>query len=138
VENLAESPGMCSDGPGSAPIEIPKREAFSLRGSKKERGEKELSQVEEEKGAALFSSRRLGPTGARDVRTVRVASADCPRSARTVWPPSADGPLMFPEHPVLHLLPHDPRGRSVLPWRTVRQEQSDGPPYCRGRSDLLF
>jgi hypothetical protein len=39
VENLAESPGMCSDGPGSAPIEIPKREAFSLRGSKKERRE---------------------------------------------------------------------------------------------------
>jgi hypothetical protein len=37
VENLAESPRMCSDGPGSAPIEIPKRETFSLRGSKKER-----------------------------------------------------------------------------------------------------
>jgi hypothetical protein len=37
VENLAESPGMCSDGPGSAPIEIPKRETFSLRGSKKEK-----------------------------------------------------------------------------------------------------
>jgi hypothetical protein len=35
VENLAESPGMCSDGPGSAPIEIPKREALSMRGSKK-------------------------------------------------------------------------------------------------------
>jgi hypothetical protein len=40
VENLAESLGMCSDGPGSAPIEIPKREDFSLRGSKKQRGEK--------------------------------------------------------------------------------------------------
>jgi hypothetical protein len=37
VENLAESSGMCSDGPRGAPIEIPKREAFSLRGSKKER-----------------------------------------------------------------------------------------------------
>jgi hypothetical protein len=35
VENLAESPGMCSDGPGSAPNENPNREAFSLRGSKK-------------------------------------------------------------------------------------------------------
>jgi hypothetical protein len=31
VENLAKSPGMCSDGPGSAPIKIPKRELFSLR-----------------------------------------------------------------------------------------------------------
>jgi hypothetical protein len=39
VENLTESPGMCSDGPGSAPNEIPKREAFSLRGRKKERKE---------------------------------------------------------------------------------------------------
>jgi hypothetical protein len=37
VENLAESPGMCSDGPGSAPIKIPKRERFSLRESKKKR-----------------------------------------------------------------------------------------------------
>jgi hypothetical protein len=29
VEDLAESLGMCSDGPGSAPNEIPKKEAFS-------------------------------------------------------------------------------------------------------------
>jgi hypothetical protein len=35
VENLAESLGMCSDGLGSAPREIPKREAFTLRGGKK-------------------------------------------------------------------------------------------------------
>jgi hypothetical protein len=35
VENLAESPGMCSDSPGSAPIKIPKRESLSMRGSKK-------------------------------------------------------------------------------------------------------
>jgi hypothetical protein len=28
VENLAESPWMCSDGQGSAPIEIPKEGAF--------------------------------------------------------------------------------------------------------------
>jgi hypothetical protein len=34
---------MCSDGPGSAPNEIPKREPFSLSGSKK--GEKEEERV---------------------------------------------------------------------------------------------
>jgi hypothetical protein len=39
VENLAGSPGMCSDGPGSALIKNPKRELFSLsEGKKKERG----------------------------------------------------------------------------------------------------
>jgi hypothetical protein len=43
VENLSESPGICSDGPGSAPNEIPKGELFSLRGSKK--GEKEEERV---------------------------------------------------------------------------------------------
>jgi hypothetical protein len=28
VENLAECPGMCSDGPGSAPIESPRGRPF--------------------------------------------------------------------------------------------------------------
>jgi hypothetical protein len=35
VENLVESSGMCSDGLGSAPIEILKREAFFLEGARK-------------------------------------------------------------------------------------------------------
>jgi hypothetical protein len=39
VENLAESPGMCSDGPGRAPREIPKRGAITLRGSKRKEEE---------------------------------------------------------------------------------------------------
>jgi hypothetical protein len=40
VENLAESPWMCSDGPGSAPIEIPRRGSFLERekGRKRWRG----------------------------------------------------------------------------------------------------
>jgi hypothetical protein len=42
VENLAESPGMCSDGPGRAPREIPKRGAVTLRGSKRKEEEGEL------------------------------------------------------------------------------------------------
>jgi hypothetical protein len=60
VENLAESPGMCSDGPGSAPIEIPKRETFSLRGSKKVRKEMTWVGLGEEKESCLFSSLRPG------------------------------------------------------------------------------
>jgi hypothetical protein len=34
--------------------------------------------------------------------------------------------------------PHQPCGRSALAWRTVRQDQRDGPAYRRGRSDLPF
>jgi hypothetical protein len=37
VENLAESPGMCSDGPGSAPNEIPKEGPFFERDQERER-----------------------------------------------------------------------------------------------------
>jgi hypothetical protein len=37
VENLAESLGMCSDGPGSAPIEIPKRGPFLEKEQERER-----------------------------------------------------------------------------------------------------
>jgi hypothetical protein len=37
VENLAESPLMCSDGPGSAPIEIPKEGAPIARERERER-----------------------------------------------------------------------------------------------------
>jgi hypothetical protein len=36
VENLAERPGMCSDGPGSAPNKVPKRGGPFLRESKRE------------------------------------------------------------------------------------------------------
>jgi hypothetical protein len=39
VENLAESPGMCLDGPGRAPREIPKRGAITLKGSKRKKEE---------------------------------------------------------------------------------------------------
>jgi hypothetical protein len=38
VENLAESPGICSDGPGSAPIKIPKEGfLFTSRAREKEK-----------------------------------------------------------------------------------------------------
>jgi hypothetical protein len=38
VENLAENPGMCSDGPGSAPIKIPKEGfLFTSRAREKEK-----------------------------------------------------------------------------------------------------
>jgi hypothetical protein len=134
VENLAESPGMCSDGPGSAPIKIPKRELFSLRGSKKEREGRTGFGVGEGKGADLFSSRGLGPTRARHGRTVRNTPADGPRGARTVRTPGADCPLKLPEHPVLQLRPTShadgprcPGGQSARSSRTVRPVAADGP-----------
>jgi hypothetical protein len=34
--------------------------------------------------------------------------------------------------------PHQLRGRSAMAWRTVRQDQPDGPAYRRGRCDLPF
>jgi hypothetical protein len=37
VENLAENPWMCSNGPGSAPIEIPRRGSFLERDKGRER-----------------------------------------------------------------------------------------------------
>jgi hypothetical protein len=131
VENLGESPGMCSDSPGSAPIEIPKRETFSLRGSKKERKEILGSGWEKRRSHVCFHPRGLGPTRAR---TVRGAPADSPRGARTVWRPGADGPLLLPERPVPHLFPTShadgprrPGRQSARSIQTVRPIAADGP-----------
>jgi hypothetical protein len=134
VENVAESPGMCSDGLGSAPIEIPKREAFSLRGSTNGRKEMTWVRLGKRRSPASFSSRGLGPTGTRHARTVRDTPADSPRGARTVRPPGLDGPLLLPERPELHLFPtsraYGPRrpGRqSARSSRTIRPITADGP-----------
>jgi hypothetical protein len=132
VENLAESPGMCSDGPGSAPNEIPKRELFSLSGSKK--GEKEEETVGFGKGEGwLYYIPRPGPTRAWHGRTVR----DTPRAvseARTVRTLGADCPLLLPERPEMHLLPMShadgprcPGGQSARSRRTVHPVAADGP-----------
>jgi hypothetical protein len=45
VENLAESPGICSDGPGSARIKIPKKRAISLREGARKRERRSLLSV---------------------------------------------------------------------------------------------
>jgi hypothetical protein len=127
VEKLAESPGMCSDGSGSAPIKIPKRETFSLRGSKK-RERRRLGRVgEKRRGACLTSSRGLGPTGAWHARMVCDVPADSPRGARTVQTQGADYPLLLPERPEMHFLfmlradgPCWPGGQSARSCRTVR------------------
>jgi hypothetical protein len=75
VENLTESPGMCSNGPGSAPIEIPKREAFTLKGSKKrEKGMNWLRWRKRKKGWIDFIPR----PGSHP----RAAQADGPRHPR--------------------------------------------------------
>jgi hypothetical protein len=106
---------MCSDGPGSAPNEIPKGEPFSLSGSKKERKKRRGSGLGKEKGWLLDYIPR-------------------PRGARTVRTPSADCPLLLPERPEMHLLstshangPRCPGGQSARSRRMVRPVAVDGP-----------
>jgi hypothetical protein len=137
VENLAESPGMCSDGPGSARIKIPKEGAFSLRERARKRGRGSVLAVwERERRATGLSPRVLGPTCVRHSRTVRGALVDGPRGARTVRNPGADGPLFAPERPVLPLFPmsradgpHRPGGRSTRSGRTVRPTAANSPTF---------
>jgi hypothetical protein len=45
VENLAESPWMCSDGSGSAPIEIPKEGVLLSPRARKRDGEEVLCKL---------------------------------------------------------------------------------------------
>jgi hypothetical protein len=84
--------------------------------------------------ACLFSSRGLGPTRVRHVRTVRDVHADSPRGARTVQTQGADGLLILTKRPEMHLLPtsraDDPRwpgGLSARTSGTVRPIAADGP-----------
>jgi hypothetical protein len=137
VENLAESPWTCSDGPRSAPNKIPKEGAFS-RDRARERGKKKtLVGLEKRKGfPASFTSRGLGPTRARHPQTVRGAYADSPRGAWTVRHLGADSLLFVPEHPVLPLSPpscvDSPRrlgGRSARSGQTVRPTFADSPTF---------
>jgi hypothetical protein len=138
VENLAESPGMRSDGPGSAPNEIPKRELFSLSGSKMERKKRIGSGLGKEKGWLLDFI--LWPGS--HPREARAAGPRHPRgqsARRADRPDPRHGQSIITSRTTSEAPPSDePRGQSALPWRTVRQEQPDGPPYCCGRSDLLF
>jgi hypothetical protein len=141
VENLAESPGISSDGPGSARIKIPKEGAFSLREGKKEREEGPSFSFGTRREAANLSPSRLGShwhaAGTDSPRRPRGQSArsvDGPRGAWTVRTQGADGPLKLTERPEMHLLPtsradgrdgladspRGPAGRSGLPPRTIR------------------
>jgi hypothetical protein len=129
---------MCSDSPGSSPIEIPKREAFSLRGSKKERKEMTSCGLGRRKEATGLSLRVLGPTSAQHARIVRDAPHG--QSARC-----ADGPAPRRGRSVIRSrtsrtapLPLEPRGQSASPWRTVRQERMGSPAHLRGPSGLPF
>jgi hypothetical protein len=138
VENLAESPVMCSDGPGSAPIKIPKRELFSLREGKK--NGREEDRVGWGKKTTCFRLQLARP-GSHP----RAARADGPRHPSGQSAMRADGPdprrglsVNASRTSSAAPSPHKPRERSALPWRTVCQEQPDGLPCCCGRSDLLL
>jgi hypothetical protein len=144
VENLVESPWMCSDGPGSAPIQIPmegflswERERESKRERERERDRKmRLWSGLRRKGLpAWLTTRNPSPTCAW---TVRNAPADSPRCARMVRHLGADGPKLPPEHLVA---PHAPATCVYSLWgdpRMVRLVRPDAPPACRGQSELLF
>jgi hypothetical protein len=73
VENLVESSGMCSDGLGSAPIEILKREAFFEREQEREKGD-DLGRVGE-RGVLL----RFIPRPGSHRRAARADSPPRPR-----------------------------------------------------------
>jgi hypothetical protein len=98
VENLAESPGICSDGPGSARIKIPKEGAFSLKEGKKEREEGPFFGLGTRREAANLTPSRPGSHR-------RAAGADSPRRPRGQSVRSADGLLKLTERLEMHLLP---------------------------------
>jgi hypothetical protein len=116
VENLAESPGMCSDGLGSARIKIPKEGAFSLIQNKKER----------ERGRLLVFWERE-----RRQQTYLLATWDPPaRGAR--------GRSGTPARTVRYLLQNvQYRPSSPRAARTVRAALADGPPGAAGQSGPL-
>jgi hypothetical protein len=106
---------MCSDSPGSALREIPKREPFSLSGSKKERKKRRGSGLGKEKGWLLDYIPRPGSHP-------RTARADGPRHPHGQSARRADGPdprrglsINASRSSSAAPSPHEPRGRSALP-----------------------
>jgi hypothetical protein len=89
VENLAESAGMCSDGPGSAPIEIPKEGVLSWERAR-ERWKNEALVGFEKKGTACLTYI------ARPRSHQHAARADSPWHTRGQSTRCADGPA--PRH----------------------------------------
>jgi hypothetical protein len=116
VENLAESPWTCSDGPGSAPNKIPKGVSFLEREQEREGGRGPWSGWRRERGPPI-TSRGLGPTRAQNPRTVR--------SATPTWT-------------VRYLLQNDQCcTSSPRAARTVRASLVDSLPGAAGQSDPL-
>jgi hypothetical protein len=136
LENLAESPWTCSDGLGSALNEIPKGVSFLEREQEREREEVDLGRVGEEKGLHLHPTPWDPPTrGTRGQSAApRGPSARCADGS----PPRRGLSVICSRTTSAAPPPHEPRGRSAPPWRTVRQEWPDSPAHCRRRSDLPF
>jgi hypothetical protein len=129
VENLLESTGMCTDGPGSAPIEIPKEGVLSWERARERWKDEALVGLEKKGIACLTYSHRPwshqcathadSPRRTRG-QSVRCAYGPAPRRGRYVicTRTSNTAPLT-----------HKPRGRSAPHRRTVRQVQSDSPAH---------
>jgi hypothetical protein len=138
VENLAESPWTCSDGPGSAPNKIPKGVSFLEREQEREEKRRPWSGWRRERSACFIYI-------PRPETHPRVAPADSPRSPRGRSARCADGPAPRSGQSVIRSrtsstapLPSEPRGQSASPWRTVCQERTDSVAHRRGQSDLPF
>jgi hypothetical protein len=120
---------------GECPIKIPKRELFSLRERERKReGEGDRVGMEKEEGMLLYFIPRPGSHPRAAWADGPRHPADSPRGARTVRTPGADGPLLLPERPVMHLLPTShadgprcPGAQSARRSRTVRPVAADGP-----------
>jgi hypothetical protein len=98
-----------------------------LRGSKKERKKETWVGLGKKERCLLVFIPRPGSHR-------RAARTDGPRRLRGQFARSADGPDPRRKLSIITSRtsrdappPHEPRGRSVLAWRTVRQEQPDGP-----------
>jgi hypothetical protein len=125
---------MCSDGPGSAPNEIPKGVPFLEREQEREEERTPGLGWRREGVPASISSRGLGPNRTRHPRTVRGAHVDGPRGAWTIRHPGADSPLFDLGPPVLPLSPPSradsprrPGRRSARSRRIVRPTAADSP-----------
>jgi hypothetical protein len=84
VENFAESLGMCSDGPGSAPNEVPKRGSFLEREQERGKEMRSFSVWRRRGTACLIYNSRAGPTCARHPKPVRAARGRSGTPTRTV------------------------------------------------------
>jgi hypothetical protein len=137
VDNLTESPWMCSDSPGSAPIEIPKEGFLSWERAREREKDEGLCGLGKKEDACWLSNPWPWP----HLRVARANSPRCTRgqSRRTdSLAPRCERSEITTRASSSSPRLCDPRGQSVGDLRTVPLVRLDGPPVCRGWSEILF